>query len=161
MKNEYDLTDNGINILLNEMEIDKAINIDMYFQLIEYKILSKELNLYLCMMKDNNGITYNKFLLMTSKKLKENEIIHLKKVRISISGTQKIISCLSYENIDYNNFLKKRRELKILKEKKEKEILEQELKKKKEEEINEKREEEKIKIKKIAENFRKERLEYA
>ena len=111
------------------------------------------------MMKDNNGITYNKFLLKTSKELKENEIIHLKKVRISISGTEKIISCLSYENIDYNNFLKKRRELKILKEKKEKEILEQELKKKKEEEINKKREEEKIKIKKIEENFRKERLE--
>ena len=51
MKNEYDLTDNGINILLNEMEIDKATNIDMYFQLIEHKILSKELNLYLCMME--------------------------------------------------------------------------------------------------------------
>ena len=46
MQNNYELTHNGINKLLNELEINKAYFFDMNFQLLEYKKVNE--NIYIC-----------------------------------------------------------------------------------------------------------------
>ena len=156
MQNNYELTNNGINTLLNELEINKIHFIDMYFQLLEYKISNVRLNLYTCTMRDENN-EYNNFLLKGTKGLNVNDIIHVKKVGISISGGKKIINCLIYEIIKFND-LNNRNKLREKKEK-EKEKNDELIKKQKEEEINKKGKEECERIKKIEEDFRKKRLE--
>ena len=154
MQNNYELTNNGINTLLNELEINKIHFIDMYFQLLEYKISNVRLNLYTCTMRDENN-EYNNFLLKGTKGLNVNDIIHVKKVGISISGGKKIINCLIYEIIKFNDLNNRNK----FKEKKEKEKNDELIKKQREEEINKKRKEEYERIKKIEEDFRKKRLE--
>ena len=154
MQNNYELTNNGINTLLNELEINKIHFIDMYFQLLEYKISNVRLNLYTCTMRDENN-EYNNFLLKGTKGLNVNDIIHVKKVGISISGEKKIINCLIYEIIKFNDLNNRNK----FKEKKEKEKNDELIKKQREEEINKKRKEEYERIKKIEEDFRKKRLE--
>ena len=102
MQNNYELTHNGINKLLNELEINKAYFIDMNFQLLEYKKVNE--NIYICTMKDDND-TYENFIIKSSKGLNVNDIIHIKKVGISTSGEKKFINCLIYEIIKYNDYL--------------------------------------------------------
>ena len=158
MQNNYELTNNGINTLLNELEINKIHFIDMYFQLLEYKISNVRLNLYTCTMRDENN-EYNNFLLKGTKGLNVNDIIHVKKVGISISGEKKIINCLIYEIIKFNDLNNRNILYGKLREKKEKEKNDELIKKQREEEINKKRKEEYERIKKIEEDFRKKRLE--
>ena len=139
MQNNYTLTNNGIKFILNESKINIEENLDMYFQLIDYKSLSEQHNLYLCKMKDNNDI-YERFILKSSRILEKNNIIHIIKIKITISGKKKNINCLRYENLSINEYINRINQ-KILEEKRireEKEKEEEELKKKKlEEEKNE------------------------
>lgn len=153
MQNNYELTHNGINKLLNELEINKAYFIDMNFQLLEYKKVNE--NIYICTMKDDND-TYENFIIKSSKGLNVNDIIHIKKVGISTSGEKKFINCLIYEIIKYNDYLNQINKLKFLKEKKAKEEL---IKKQKEEEIIKKRNEENERVKKIEEEDKRKKIE--
>lgn len=106
MQNNYTLTNNGIKFILNESKINIEENLDMYFQLIDYKSLSEQHNLYLCKMKDNNDI-YERFILKSSRILEKNNIIHIIKIKITISGQKKNINCLRYENLSINEYIKK------------------------------------------------------
>ena len=146
MQNNDILTNNGINTLLNETETNIEKNIDMYFQLVEYKTLSIKHNLYLCKLKDNTDI-YDRFILKTSKELIINDIIHIKKIIITVSNDKKNISCLQYEHIKYNEYLNKLNKKKKIQEKKEQE-------KKQQEETNKKRMEEEQRRIKIQEELR-------
>ena len=153
MEQNLNLTNNGINFLLNEKRINKEIKIDMYLQLKSFQIISEKEKLYLCSMNDNDDI-YNKFILKAKKGLTINDIIHIEKIRITIAEGQKIISCLDYETIKYDEYLNR---LINLQKEKELEKKEQEIKrklieetnerKKLEEELNKKRKEEEIKQK--------------
>ena len=97
MKKRLQLTNNGIQKLLNLTNINREEDIDMYFKLIDSKILEKSSNLYICKLKDNNSI-YEYFILKSSKKILTDSIIHVTKIRISLSRENKIISCLHYQN---------------------------------------------------------------
>ena len=97
MKKNPELKDNDIEILLNKTSINKEVNIDMYFQIVNFKLLSKEHNLYISTLKDKKS-TYNNFILKCATKLLKDSIIHVTKIRITLSNNNKIISCLNYEN---------------------------------------------------------------
>ena len=97
MKKNPELKDNDIQILLNKTSINKEVNIDMYFQIVNFKLLSKEHNLYICILKDKKS-AYNNFILKCATKLLKDSIIHVTKIRITLSNNNKIISCLNYEN---------------------------------------------------------------
>ena len=128
MQNNYTLTNNGIKFILNESKINIEENLDMYFQLIDYKSLSEQHNLYLCKMKDNNDI-YERFILKSYRILEKNNIIHIIKIKITISGQKKNINCLRYENLSINEYINRINQ-KILEEKRireEKEKEEEEL----------------------------------
>ena len=150
MEQNLNLTNNGINFLLNEKRINEEIKIDMYLQLKSFQIFLEKEKLYLCTMNDNDNI-YNKFILKAEKGLTINDIIHIEKIRITIAEGQKIISCIDYKTIKYDEYLNR---LKNLQKEKELEKKEQEIKrklieetnerKKLEEELNKKRKEEEI-----------------
>ena len=131
MQNNFSLTNNGINTLLNLSEINTPINIDIYLQLTEYKILQQQYNLYQCTMKDDVN-TYDKFILKSSKPLIINNIFHIKKIRITISEEKRYINCLIYESMKINDYLKRLNNLNLIEEQKEKERKEKEELKKKE-----------------------------
>ena len=97
MKKSLHLTNNGIQKLLNMININREEDIDMYFKLIDSKLLEKSSNLYICKLQDNNSI-YEYFILKSSKKILTDSIIRVTKIRISLSGKNKIISCLHYQN---------------------------------------------------------------
>ena len=97
MKKKPELKDNDIEILLNKENINKEEDIDMYFQIVNFKLLSKQHNLYLCMLKDRKSM-YNNFIIKSGTKLIIDSIIHVTKIRITLSNNNKIISCLKYEN---------------------------------------------------------------
>ena len=143
MQNNFSLTNNGINTLLNLSEINIPVNIDMYFQLVDYKILQQQYNLYQCTMKDDVN-TYDRFILKSSKPLIKNNIFHIKTIRITISEEKRYINCLIYENMKINDYLKRLNNLKLIEEQKEKE-------KKEKEELKRKELEEESKKKKIEE----------
>ena len=143
MQNNFSLTNNGINTLLNLSEINIPVNIDMYFQLVDYKILQQQYNLYQCTMKDDVN-TYDRFILKSSKPLIINNIFHIKTIRITISEEKRYINCLIYENMKINDYLKRLNNLKLIEEQKEKE-------KKEKEELKRKELEEESKKKKIEE----------
>ena len=135
MKKNPELKDNDIEILLNKTNINKEVNIDMYFQIVNFKLLSKEHNLYICTLKDKKS-TYNNFILKCATKLLKDSIIHVTKIRITLSNNNKIISCLNYENfgkiniedIEEKNKKEKEKEEEIKqKEEREREILMEEL----------------------------------
>ena len=135
MKKNPELKDNDIQILLNKTSINKEVNIDMYFQIVNFKLLSKEHNLYICTLKDKKS-TYNNFILKCATKLLKDSIIHVTKIRITLSNNNKIISCLNYENfgkiniedIEEKNKKEKEKEEEIKqKEEREREILMEEL----------------------------------
>ena len=98
-----------INQYINESKINIEENLDMYFQLIDYKSLSEQHNLYLCKMKDNNDI-YERFILKSSRILEKNNIIHIIKIKITISGQKKNINCLRYENLSINEYINEKLE---------------------------------------------------
>ena len=107
MQNNFLLTNNGINSLLNENRIDKVILIDMFLQLRYYRMLDPNNNLYLCTMSDGES-EYDKFILRADKGLTENDVIHIKKIRIVRIVTveeEKYINCLIYEAIKYDEYL--------------------------------------------------------
>ena len=131
MQNNFSLTNNGINTLLNLSEINIPVNIDMYFQLVDYKILQQQYNLYQCTMKDDVN-TYDRFILKSSKPLIINNIFHIKTIRITISEEKRYINCLIYENMKINDYLKRLNNLKLIEEQKEKEKKEKEELKRKE-----------------------------
>ena len=147
MQNNNILTTNGINILLKENRLNTKLNIDMYFQLIKYNLLNQQNNLYLCTLKDNNN-SYDRFILKASKKPILNDIIHLTKISIIILNGKRQINCLKFENINYNEYLKKLNESRKIQEEKERKLREEFNKKKIEEERRKKLEEESRKKKK-------------
>jgi hypothetical protein len=147
MQNNFTLTENGINSLLTTSQINIEINIDIYLQLIQYKILSEKHNLFQCTLKDDTN-TYDKFILKSKKDLNINNIIHIIKIKITIAGEKRYINCLIYENLEINDYVNRLNEQKKIQEKKEKEqkqqeelikkqIEEEELKKKRIEELKE------------------------
>lgn len=97
MTKNIQITNGGIEKILNMTNINKEENIDMYFTLIDSKILNKSNNLYICKLNDNI-VTYDNFILKSTKSLLKNSIIHIKKIRITLSNNIKIISCLNYGN---------------------------------------------------------------
>ena len=115
MKKAPELRENDIELLLQMDNINREEKIDMYFQIIDYQLLNRENNLYICTLKDKNS-TYNKFIIKSSKEFLIDSIIHVTKIRITISGNNRIISCLNYENFGKINF----EELKQKQEEKEK-----------------------------------------
>lgn len=157
MQNNNILTTNGINILLKENRLNTKLNIDMYFQLIKYNLLNQQNNLYLCTLKDNNN-SYDRFILKASKKPILNDIIHLTKISIIILNGKRQINCLKFENINYNEYLKKLNESRKIQEEKERKLREEFNKKKIEEERRKKLEEESRK-KKLEEEFKKKKIE--
>ena len=133
MQNNFTLTENGINSLLNISQINTEINLDIYLQLIQYKLLSEKHNLFQCTLKDDTNI-YDKFILKSKKELNTNNIIHIIKIKITITGEKKYFNCLIYENLEINVYINRLNKQKYEQEKKEKEQKEQkeqeELKKK-------------------------------
>ena len=93
------LTNNSIEKILKIENINKEENIGIYLKIIEFKIIDKQNNLYICKLKDNNS-SYNRFILKSSKNLLKDNIIYVKKIRITISGKNKYISILNYENVE-------------------------------------------------------------
>ena len=175
MEQNLNLTNNGINFLLNEKRINEEIKIDMYLQLKSFQIILEKRNLYLCTMNDNDNI-YDKFILQAEKGLTINDIIHIEKIRITIAEGQKIISCIDYKTIKYDEYLnrlinlqkekeleKKEQEIKrkLIEETNERKKLEEELnKKRKEEEINKKlKEEEELDKKRKEEELKQKKME--
>ena len=153
MQNNFLLANNGINSLLNENRIDKVILIDMFLQLRYCRMLDPNNNLYLCTMSDGES-EYDKFILRADKGLTENDVIHIKKIRIVRIVTveeEKYINCLIYEAIKYDEYLNQLENLQKENEKKELEIkrkiIEEENERKKLEEERIKKEE-KQKVKK-------------
>ena len=130
MKKSPVLKDNDIEILLNKENINREEDIDMYFKLVNFKILSKQHYLYLCTLKDKKSI-YNNFIIKSGTQLLIDSIIHVTKIRITLSNNTKIISCLKYENFGkiQNEVNKKEIEEKEKeeREKREREILREEL----------------------------------
>ena len=152
MQNNFLLTNNGINSLLNENRIDKVILIDMFLQLRYYRMLDPNNNLYLCTMSDGES-EYDKFILRADKGLTENDVIHIKKIRIVRIVTveeEKYINCLIYEAIKYDEYLNQLENLQKEREKKELEI-----KRKRIEEENERKKLEEERIKKEEEQKKK------
>ena len=165
MQNNFTLTENGINSLLNISQINTEINLDIYLQLIQYKLLSEKHNLFQCTLKDDTNI-YDKFILKSKKELNTNNIIHIIKIKITITGEKKYFNCLIYENLEINVYINRLNKQKYEQEKKEKEQKEQkeqeELKKKKiEEEVlrKKKKEEDELKKKKIEEELKRKKIE--
>ena len=154
MQNNFTLTENGIKSLLTTSQINTEINIDIYLQLIQYKILSEKHNLFQCTLKDDAN-TYDKFILKSKKDLNLNNIIHIIKIKITIAAEKRYINCLIYENLEINDYVNRLNEQKIIQEKKEQEQKEQEelIKKQiKEEELKKKR------IEELKESFLNEEL---
>ena len=153
MQNNFLLTNNGINSLLNVNRIDKVILIDMFLQLRYYRMLDPNNNLYLCTMSDGES-EYDKFILRADKGLTENDVIHIKKIRIVRIVTEeeeeKYINCLIYEAIKYDEYLNQLENLQKEREKKELEI-----KRKRIEEENERKKLEEERIKKEEEQKKK------
>ncbi len=83
MQNIFTLTENGINSLLNMQQINEEINVDIYLQLIQYKILNEKHNLFQCTLKDDAN-EYDKFILKSKKDLNIYNIIHLIKIKLKI-----------------------------------------------------------------------------
>ena len=165
MQNNFTLTENGINSLLNISQINTEINLDIYLQLIQYKLLSEKHNLFQCTLKDDTNI-YDKFILKSKKELNTNNIIHIIKIKITITGEKKYFNCLIYENLEINVYINRLNKQKYEQEKKEKEQKEQkeqeELKKKKiEEEVlrKKKKEEDELKKKKMEEELKRKKIE--
>ena len=157
MQNTFTLTENGINSLLNISQINTEINLDIYLQLIQYKILNEKYNLFQCTLKDDSN-TYDKFILKSKKELNINNIIRIIKIKITITGGKKYINCLIYENLEISDYINRLYKQKIEQEKKEKEQKEQEeqeaiqKRKKEEEELKKKKlEKEKLMKRKIEE----------
>ena len=155
MQNNFRLTENGINSLFGISQTNTEINLDIYLQLVQYKILSEKYNLFQCTLKDDTN-TYDKFILKSRKELNINNIIHIIKIKITITGEKKFINCLIYENLEINDYINRLNKQKIEQEKKAKEQKEKE-----EQEIIKKKrlEEEELKQKKLEEEFRKRKLE--
>ena len=91
------LTDNGIKTLWDTNNINKEEATDIYLKIIDFKLLDEKNNLYICTLKDNNS-SYDRFILKSNNQLKNDSIIHAKKVRVTLSGQKKNISILNYEN---------------------------------------------------------------
>ena len=134
------LGENDLQTLLNLTNLDKSEDIDMYFQILDSKLINKKYNLYICKLKDKKT-SYDRFIIKSSKNLLNNSVIHVTKVRITLSGKNKvkIISCLNYENFgiidleEINKIKEKPKKVKEIEQKekeereKEREILGEEL----------------------------------
>ena len=136
MQNNIILTENGINILLNQTNISVEVDINMYFQLKDFKSLNQQLHLYICNLRDN-CTEYGKFILKSSKQLVINNIIHVIKIRITIIEGNKYINCLHYENLDIEQYLNRlaQKEKEKIEEEELNKILEETLKSYEKEEV--------------------------
>ena len=103
MKKLPTLSENGIEQLLNIQNINKPENVDMYFKIVDFKLIDEKNNLYMCTLKDKKS-TYDKFILKNSIIFVKDSIIHIKKVIITLCNNDKIISCLNYENYGIISF---------------------------------------------------------
>ena len=140
MRKTLTLSENAIEKLLNTLNIKKPENVDMYFKIIDFKLLDMQNNLYICTLTDQKSY-YDKFILKNTKIFEKDSIIHVKKVIITLVNNDKIISCLNYKNfgvIKFDGAAKKEQNDIEKKEKKEKEIKEEKERDKKilDEELN-------------------------
>ena len=126
MNGKSQLTNNGIEKLLKMANVNKEEYIDMYFMLTDSKILNKQNNLYICKLRDNNS-TYEKFILKSNSKIINDSIIHVTKIRITLVGNNKIISCLNYQNYGKMDDEEEKKDDLQNKIEKEKKMLEEEL----------------------------------
>ena len=122
MKKLPELKEKDIDLLLQMDNVNREENVDMYFQLIDYQLLNQENNLYICTLKDKKS-TYNLFILKNSKEFLIDSILHVTKVRITISGNNRIISCLKYSNLGKINFEEIKEEKSKEKEENEKDLI--------------------------------------
>ena len=97
MKKVPTLSENAIEQLLNLQNIKKKENVDMYFQILDFKLIDGKNNFYICTLKDKKS-TYDKFILKNSKAFVKDSIIHVKRVIITVPNNDRVISCLNYEN---------------------------------------------------------------
>ena len=148
MQNIFTLTENGINSLLNMQQINEEINVDIYLQLIQYKILNEKHNLFQCTLKDDAN-EYDKFILKSKKDLNIYNIIHLIKIKVTITGNKRYINCLIYENLKVKDYVTRLNKIKIEKEEKERKEKEFKEQKEKEDLIRKKNEEVELKRRKI------------
>lgn len=107
MKKIPNLHENDLQTLLNMTNLNKSEDIDMYFQILDSKLINKQYNLYICKLKDKKS-SYDKFIIKSSNNPLKNSVIHVTKIRITLSGPNKIkiISCLNYENYGIIDFEK-------------------------------------------------------
>lgn len=136
MQNNIILTENGINILLNQTNISVEVDTNMYFQLKDFKSLNEQLHLYICNLRDSYT-EYDKFILKSSKQLVINNIIHVIKIRITSIEGNKYINCLHYENLDIDQYLNRlaQKEKERIEEEELNKILEETLKSYEKEEV--------------------------
>ena len=101
MQKPLQLKNGDIESILNSNNIDIEENVDMFLEIVNFKVLYSQYNLYMCTLKDKQTI-YGWFILKSSKELINGAVIHITKIKISLYEQKKIINCLNYENVEIN-----------------------------------------------------------